>query len=202
LGYLLPVRSWHPRAPDPAGIPSTALAHRSDSVSDPLLGFNPPSRYVPKSPPEASRPAGTSPGGLMPLQRSGRREPTARQLPGRAPRFCRDSTNESHPAGYGAAHRFSQPRSGFFLPPPSCHFQTGGALGVSPYRGLFLPRSPDDSSPPACPHDVSPFGWPSPVLGGGASGRAERRLGFTTCAFGRLQGLCPRGSRSAPPGHG
>jgi hypothetical protein len=89
----------------------------------------------------------------------------------------------------------------FFLPPPSRHFQAGGALGVQPSRGLFLPRSPDDSSPPACPLGVSPFSWPSPFLGGGALGRAGRFLGSSTCAFGRLQGLHPRGSRSAIPGH-
>jgi hypothetical protein len=85
-------------------------------VSDPLLGFDPPTRYVPKSPPVASRSTGTSPGVRMPLQRSGRRESTARQLPGRAPRSCRDFAGRSHPAGYGAAHRFSQPLSGL-LPP-------------------------------------------------------------------------------------
>jgi hypothetical protein len=77
-------------------------------------------------------------------------------------RSDRDCVGGSHPAGYGAAHRFSQPRSGFSLPPPSCHFQAGGALGVWPYRGLFLPRSPDGSSPPVCPLGVVPFGWPSP----------------------------------------
>ena len=38
----------------------------------------------------------------------------------------------SHSAGYGAAHRLSQPLSDFFLSVPSCHFQTGGVHGVCP----------------------------------------------------------------------
>jgi hypothetical protein len=40
--------------------------------------------------------------------------------------------SRSHPASYGAAPRFSQPHSGFFLSPPSRHFQTGGVRGVCP----------------------------------------------------------------------
>jgi hypothetical protein len=51
------------------------------------------------------------------------------ELPGG---WARDSADESHLAGYGAAHRLSQPRSGFWFPPPSCRFQTGGAPGVDP----------------------------------------------------------------------
>jgi len=62
----------------------------------------------------------------------------------------------------------------FFLPSPPRRFRAGGAHGVPPFRGLFHPRSPDGSSPPACPPDVAPFGGPSPLLGGGTSGRAGR----------------------------
>jgi len=48
------------------------------------------------------------------------------------PRFCRGPTSGSHPAGYGVAHRFSQPLSDFFLSPPPRHFQAGGVHGVHP----------------------------------------------------------------------
>lgn len=142
-------------------------------MGDPLLGFSSPTRSFPKSPPAASRPTGTSPGVPCPYSASGRGSPRPARCRAGAPvsRVCSD---RSRPAGYGAARRFSQPLSGFYLPPPSCHFQTGGAPGVPPFRGLFRSRSPDDSSSPACPLDVPPVGWPSPDLGGGASGRADR----------------------------
>jgi len=170
-------------------------------VNDPLLGFDPPSRYVPKSPPAASRPTGTSPGVPRPYSASGRRSSRLACCQTSAP-VSRDSAGGSRPAGYGAAHRFSQPLSGLPLLPPSCHFQTGGAPGVPLFRGLFRPRSPDGSSPPACPLDVPPVGWPSPVLGGGASGRTGRCLGWRARAFDRLQGLHPRESRSTSQVHG
>jgi hypothetical protein len=128
-------------------------------------------------------------------QEEGAHGPPGRSRKG-TPGFARDCASGSHPASYGAAHRFSQPRSGSCLPPPSCHFQAGGAPGVPPFRGLFHPRRPDGSSPPACPPDVPPVGWPSPVLGGGASGRTGCSLGSAASTFDRLQGLHPRGSRS------
>jgi hypothetical protein len=136
-----------------------------------------------------------------PLQRSGRRESTARRLPGRAPRFPGIVPVGPTPPATVPLTGFPNLSAAFFLPPPSYPFQAGGAPGVQPYRGLFLPRSPDGSSPPACPLGVPPFGWPPPVLGGGTSGRAGLRLGFQTCAFDRLQGFCPRGSRSVLATH-
>jgi len=42
-------------------------------------------------------------------------------------------------------------------------FSDGWRSWGSPYRGLFLPRSSDGSSPPACPLDVSPSGCAVPV---------------------------------------
>jgi len=52
-------------------------------------------------------------------------------------------------------------------------FSGGWRSWGSPYRGLFLPRSPDDSSPPACPLDVAPSSCASPFLGGVLVGAAE-----------------------------
>jgi len=77
----------------------------------------------------------------------------------------RESTGRSHSTSYGPARRFSQPLSGSFLSSPSCHFQTGSAPGVPPFRGFILPRSPDDSSPPVYPPDVLPAGCAAFVLG-------------------------------------
>jgi hypothetical protein len=48
------------------------------------------------------------------------------------------SVESSHALDYGAARRFSQPLSDFFLSPPSCHFQTGDALRIPPFRGFIL----------------------------------------------------------------
>jgi len=53
-------------------------------------------------------------------------------------------------------------------------FQTGGVPGVLLSRGLILPRSLDDSSPPTCPLDVVPSDWPVPDLGGDVRGRVRR----------------------------
>jgi hypothetical protein len=135
------------------------------------MGFGSPSRYVPKSLPRVSRPRAPLLGFRRPFNARGgespRPAPVARPgLPGGA----RGCASGSHPASYGAAPRFSQPLSGLFLSPPSRHFQTGGVRGVLPFRELILPRSPDDSSPPACPLDVSPIELRVvPVLGGDRS---------------------------------
>jgi hypothetical protein len=150
-------------------------------LGDPLMGFGPPSRFVPQSPPRASRPRAPLLGFHRPYNARGGESPrpasVARTgLPGGA----RGCAGESQPADYGAAHRFSQPLSGFFLSPPSRHFQTGGVRGVLPFRELFLPRSPDGSSPPACPLDVLPIGLALiPVLGGDVRGRSYQCLGHS-----------------------
>jgi hypothetical protein len=90
----------------------------------------------------------------------------------------------------------------FFLPSPSCRFQAGGAPGVLPFRGLFHPRSPGSSSPPACPPDVSPQRLAFPILGGEPWGAPAGNLGTPASAICRLQGLRPRESQHSPPGHG
>jgi hypothetical protein len=64
--------------------------------------------------------------GFCSLQRIRWRESTS------APVARPGCAGRSHPADYGAAHRFSQPLSDFFLSPPSRHFQAGGAPGIHP----------------------------------------------------------------------
>jgi hypothetical protein len=57
LGCLLPVWSWHSlKRLSLSGIPPAALAQRSDSLSNPLLGFSSPTRYFPQFPPSVSPP--------------------------------------------------------------------------------------------------------------------------------------------------
>jgi hypothetical protein len=104
------------------------------------------------------------------------RDPASPALPG----WC---TSGSHPASYGAAHRFSQPRSGFFLSPPSRHFQASGARGVRPTGICSLCEA---STTRRRRHTLSTF-FPRtarpPFLGGGIRGRACRCLG---CSAWRL----------------
>jgi hypothetical protein len=116
LGCLLPVRSWHPLSTRSSrySLHHPCSQKRLREQSSP--GVRPSYTVCPEVPARSLSVCGHLSWGFAPLQRSGRRESTARQLPGRAPRFCRDCAGGSHPTGYGAAHRFSQPRSGL-LPP-------------------------------------------------------------------------------------
>ena len=143
------------------------------------MGFSSPTRCVPTSPPPVSRPEAPLLGFRRPYNARGGESPRPVPVARFGPPGCAGvSASESHFASYGAARRFSQPLSGFFLSPPSRHFQTGGVRGVLPFRELFLPRSPDDSSPPACPLDVPPAGCAVPILGGDVRGHTGRFLGW------------------------
>lgn len=73
------------------------------------------------------------------------------------------SADRSHPVDYGVARRFSQPLSDLLPLPAAPPFSGGFRSWGLPFRGSFLPRSPDDSSPPACPRDVLPVGCAAPV---------------------------------------
>jgi hypothetical protein len=68
----------------------------------------------------------------------------------------------SHPTGYGAAHRLSQPLSDFFLSLPSCRFQAGDVHGVRPSGISSLHKASNDSSPLEYPLAVPPAGCAAP----------------------------------------
>jgi len=75
-------------------------------------------------------------GGESPRPSARRLPVTQRTTPSSAtPVLPEHSASRSHPASYGVAHRFSQPRSDFFLSPPSRHFQTGDIRGIHPTGG-------------------------------------------------------------------
>jgi hypothetical protein len=152
------------RTLDPSGIPDTTRGQGRDSLDDPLLGLGPPTRCFPSPLPAVSRPRAPL-WGSSPLQRMRWRESTSSS---RWHRPVARSVADGFPAaGYGVAHRFSQPPSDFFLSPPPRHFQAGGAPGVLPYRGFLLSRSPDDSSPPAYLPGLAPAScaYPHPRRG-------------------------------------
>jgi hypothetical protein len=113
-GSPLPVRSQCWQTHDPSGFPSLVLAQRRDSLGNPLMGFDPPSRLVPPSLPRASRRWAPLLGFSSPTALSRKRVhvPVGRpsDLPG-CPGICRWSQTTD----YGAARRLSQPLSGFFL---------------------------------------------------------------------------------------
>jgi len=116
-----------------SGLPAVAPAQRSDSLSDPLLGFGPPIRYVPQSWPSVCPPRAPLLGFLAPSAHWGEGVHVPAGCPAQLPRLLtRAFAGRSHPASYGVAHRLSQPLGDFFHPPPARRFQAGGAPGVSP----------------------------------------------------------------------
>jgi len=136
--------------PDPSGFPSSAPAQGRDSVGTALLRFNSSLRSLLHSTPDLSV-LGTSLGVSFPSAYALRRVHVLRVSPVRLPDSgirgarAQDCLARNLPAlptvaGYGPAHRFSQPQSEFFLSLPSRHFQTGNALGIHPFRGFVLLR--------------------------------------------------------------
>jgi hypothetical protein len=152
------------------------------------MGFSSPSRCFPKSPPSASRPWAPLLGFPSPTALRGGESPRP-GFPG--------STDGSHPVDYGAARRFSQPLSGFFLSPPSCHFQAGGARGVHPTGDCSFHEAPATRRRR---HTLLTFLLRvalSPFLGGDVRRRAGSGLGCPFQRLCRLQGVRPRGNRSS-----
>jgi len=183
-------------AHDPSGFPFATRTRRRDSPGAPLLGFD-PLHGMSRSP--RTQPLGHVPlsWGSFPYSASGSRAHGLASCPAWLPGLSPRIPPAVPPASYGAAHRFSQPLSDLFLSWPSHHFQAGGAPGVLPSRGLFLPRSSASSSPAACLLDVSPAGCAVPILGTGTpSGSRSGNLGCRCRVFCRLQGLRLRGNRS------
>jgi hypothetical protein len=148
------------RVRGPAGIPLSARVQGSDSLNCPLLRFDPPMRLVPKTCPGLSA-EGNSHGVSFPFNAYRQLESTSLRLTGRLP--------DDHPKTAvscllaGPTPPATVPLSGFrnlsatfFLRLPSYRFQIGGVPGVASFRGLFLPRRPNGSSPLAYPLDVAP----------------------------------------------
>jgi hypothetical protein len=158
--YGLSARRTH----GPSGISSSARAQGRDSLDNPLLGFGPPTRLFPLSPPAASRPKAPLLGFFRPYNAHRKRESTSRRFyPVELPGFAGNLSAGPTPPTTVPLAGFPNLSAAFFLSPPPCHFQTGGVHGVRPYRELFLPRRPGCSSPPVCPPDVSPPDCAVPV---------------------------------------
>jgi hypothetical protein len=168
--------------------------------ANPLLGFGPPSRYVPKVPASFLSIRGTSPGVSFPFNAYGGESPRPRRLPGPVPRFpgFRRRVPPRRLRCRSQVFSTSQRLVPLSTVPP---FSGGWHSWGSPFRGLILARSSGGSSPPTYPHDVAPAGLEPPILGRGIRRRDGRRLGRVGPSACRLQGLSPRVSRSASPLH-
>jgi len=177
LGYLLPVRTWcslntrpfryFPRCPRPR---KRLLGQSSRGVRSSFAAF-------PEVSAHGLSAEGTSPGVPCPFSALGGGNPRLSRLPARATPVPRDAPAAPTPPT-------TVPLTGFLnLPAASSSlrrpaiFRQVALLGFCPSGVHLLARSPDGSSPPACPRDVPPAGCASPILGGGTSRHSVRYLG-------------------------
>jgi len=197
--YDLSARRTH----GPSGISSSARAQRRDSLSNPLLGFDSPTRLVPMSSPKASQPKAPLLGFLFPYSARVERESTScRCYPVRLPGFTGNlSASPTLPTTVPLAG-FLNLSAAFFLSPTSCHFQTGGAHGVCPTGTYSFREAPDAHRRRYALLTFLPQFGQSPFLGGNHRRRTHRlpRM-LRRGAFHRLQGLRLRGNRSASQSH-
>jgi hypothetical protein len=113
---------------------------------------------------------------------------------------CPEAAGNSHPASFGAAHRFSQPPSSFFLSPPSRHISDGWRSWGSHPTGVCSSRE----APTAHRRRhtlltlLLQIGQGPRPREGPSAGTPRRCLGSQLRRLSRLQGFRPRGSRSAP----
>jgi len=147
------------RTPGPPGISHVARGQGRDSLDYPLDGVRPSYTVFPDARAAASQRAAPLLGFLSP---SAYEEERVHVHLAVAPPVARRVLAVPTPPASVSPTGFLNLSATFFLSPPSCHFQAGSALGVSPFRGFVLPRSPDDSSPSAYPLGLVPSDCASP----------------------------------------
>jgi hypothetical protein len=134
------------KAPNPAGIPSSARVQGSDSLNCPLLRFDPPLRYVPKPCPDLSVES-NSHGVCLPFNAYRQLESTSFRLTGRRAIDAPKTAAGCLPIG--PTPSATVPLSGFLnlsatllLLLPSYRFQAGGVHGVASFRGFSFHEAP------------------------------------------------------------
>jgi hypothetical protein len=203
LGYPLPVRRCRWQALRPSGIPRVALAQGSDSLSDPLLGFGPPSRYFPKSPPAVSRPQAPLLGFVAPtaLGEEGiHGSPVARtSSPGVWPGIVSADPTPPTTAPLTGSLNLSATSSSLRRP---AIFRQVALLGFCPSGVCSVPAAPTARHRRLALVTFLPVVALPPSRRGSHQARQPFPRIEWPDAFVRLQGLRPRGSRSASREHG
>jgi hypothetical protein len=162
LGCLLPARTWcslntrpfryFPRCPCP----------RKRLLGQSSHGVRPSFTVFPDIPACGLSTEGTSLGVLCPFNAQGGGNPRLVRLPARAAPVPRVSpTAPTLPTTVPLSGFPNLSAASFSLRPPAI-FRQVAFLGFCPSGVCFLSRRPGGSSPPACPHDVSPAGCASP----------------------------------------
>jgi hypothetical protein len=143
------------------------------------MGFGPPSRCYPKSPPQIFRSRAPLLGFRRPYNARGGESPRPAAvarfgLPGGARGFA----NKFPPCRLRCRSQvFPTSQRSSSSPHRPAIFRRVAFMGLRP-SGNFLPRSLDDSSPPTCPPDVLPIELALiPVLGGDAVRARARAAG-------------------------
>lgn len=186
------------RALSPSGISSSARVQGSDSLNCPLLRFDPPLWFVPKSCP-------------LPFQQGtplmGFLSPTTHQAAGVHVLPPKRKTRQQYskkqyqlllkvptPSATVPLSGFPNLSATLLLRRPSYRFQIGGVPGVVSFRGLLLLQSPNSSSLLAYPLDVAPkqLRCPSPRLRLSRARRPAPRISwllrlFSPSGFSSLQ---------------
>jgi len=168
--HSLSVRRTH----GSSGIPSSAHAQGRDSLNNPLVGFDSSVRPYPMSPPVTSRSKAPLLRFCRPYSVHRRRKSTSRQLPGRAPRFCRESISRSHPADYGAALGFLNLSAVSSSPPRPAIFRQVTLVGFGPTGNYSIHETPDARRRRCALLTFLPWFALPPFLGGDNLGRISR----------------------------
>jgi hypothetical protein len=166
-------------------------------LGNPLLGFGPPTRYVPKSPPPVSRPEAPLLGFHAPTTHWEERV-HVRLSP--APRFCRGICPRVPPRRLRCRSQVFSTSQRLLPLPTVPRFSRGWRSWGLPYRGFpsTKPRRLVAVRPTLL--TLLPRADRSPFLGGDTRRRGGSYLGaFNPPPIVRLQGLRPRGNRSDTP---
>lgn len=173
----------------PSGLPSFARAQGRDSLSDPLVGFSPPSWFVPKSPPHVSRRRHLSWGSFAPTAFEEERvhvRPVVSRLQVRPPR-CYQGGLPAVPLPPATV-----PPAGFPNLSAACSspvrpaiFRRVTLLGFSLQGFVPHAEASTGSSPVTYPLDVVPAGCASP--------RPRRGRPRARCPLPRMLGAAPLG---------
>jgi hypothetical protein len=153
--------------------PDVAHVQGSDSLDDPLLGFDPPTRYVSKSLPVPSRPRAPLLGFIAPAtlwEKGVHVPPVAR----RTTRCCRAFCQRVPPRWLRCRSQvFPTSQRPSSSPRRPAVFRQVAFLGFCPSGDCSARAAPTARHRRHALMTLLPFGWPPPLLGGGTLGRAD-----------------------------